>query len=40
LFVLLIIVGGLLYFQLAEQSGEPVDSRIEAMYLVLTMVFM
>jgi len=39
LFALLIVGGGSLYFYLAEQSGEPLNSRVEAVYLVLTMVF-
>ncbi len=40
LFAVLIVGGGLLYFYLAQQAGESVDSRAEAVYIVLTMVFM
>jgi len=39
LFTLAIIGGGLWYFQLAAQAGEPLNSASEAIYAVLTMVF-
>jgi voltage-gated potassium channel len=40
LFALLIIGGGLSYYYLARQAGEPLTSRVEAIYVVLTMVFL
>ncbi len=40
LFALLIIGGGLSYDYLARQAGEPLPSRVEAIYVVLTMVFL
>jgi voltage-gated potassium channel len=39
-FFLTIIVGGALYFGIAEAVGEPVKSFMEAVYLVLTMTFL
>jgi Trk K+ transport system NAD-binding subunit len=40
LFALLIIGGGLLYYVLARQAGEPLHGPIEAIYFVLAMVFL
>ncbi len=40
LFALLIVGGGLSYDYLARQAGEPLPSRVEAIYVVLTMVFL
>ncbi|MBI5304641.1 MAG: NAD-binding protein [Chloroflexi bacterium] len=40
LFVVLVIGGGILYFNLAEQAGEALSNPVEAIYLALTMVFM
>jgi len=40
LFILLIAGGGLLYYSLAEQAGEPLHSPVEAIYTVLSMVFL
>jgi Trk K+ transport system NAD-binding subunit len=39
-FALLIGGGGLAYFQLAAQAGEPLASPVESVYFVLTLVFM
>ncbi|MBI5651433.1 MAG: hypothetical protein HZC40_13475 [Chloroflexi bacterium] len=39
-FALLVIGGGLVYFQLAAQAGEPLASPVESIYFVLTLVFM
>lgn len=39
-FFLTIMVGGALYFGMAEAVGEPVKSFMEAVYLVLTMAFL
>ncbi len=40
LFVLAIVGGGLLYFYLASQAGEALDSLAEAVYTVLGLVFL
>ena len=40
LFALLIVGGGLLYFSLAQEAGEPIATRAEAIYAVLAMVFL
>ena len=40
LFSILVIGGGLLYFYLAARSGENLGSPAEAVYIVLTMVFL
>ena len=40
LFAALIIGGGMAYFSLARQAGESICSPAEAIYLVLTMVFL
>ncbi len=40
LFALLIIGGGLLYYFLARQAGEPLHGQAEAIYTVLAMVFL
>ncbi len=38
-FALLVIGGGLLYFNLALQAGEPLHSPVEGVYVALLMVF-
>ena len=40
LFALLIGGGGLLYYYLALQAGEPLHGRVQAIYTVLSMVFL
>ena len=40
LFALLIVGGGLLYYFLAQQAGEPLNGRVQAVYTVLSMVFL
>jgi Trk K+ transport system NAD-binding subunit len=40
LFASLIVGGGWLYYYLAQQAGEPMATRAEAIYAVLTMVFL
>lgn len=40
LFALVIIGGGLLYFDLAQRAGEPIRAPVEAIYLALTLVFL
>ncbi|CAG0942449.1 partial Voltage-gated potassium channel Kch, partial [Anaerolineae bacterium] len=40
LFALVIIGGGLLYFDLAHRAGEPIRAPVEAVYLALTLVFL
>ncbi len=40
LFIVLIVGGGLLYYYAAEQAGEQLSSQAEAIYAVLTMVFL
>lgn len=40
LFALLIVGGGLLYYSLARQAGEPLHGQVEAIYTVLSMVFL
>lgn len=39
LLLLLIVVGGLLYDELARRAGEPVATPVEAVYSVMTMIF-
>ena len=39
LFILAMIGGGLLYYQLSNLANQPVGSRIEAVYLVLALTF-
>lgn len=38
-FVSAVFGGGLLYFRIAEQVGEPVENVAEAIYIVLTLAF-
>ncbi len=40
LFALVVAGGGLAYFELARIAGEPLPSRVEAIYAALTMVFL
>ena len=40
LFALVIIGGGLLYFDLAQRASEPIRTPVEAIYLALTLVFL
>lgn len=40
LFALAMVGGGLLYFNLARLSGHPLTSRVEAIYLVLSLTFL
>jgi voltage-gated potassium channel len=39
-FLLAVIGGGFIYFELARFTGEALSNRLEAIYLVLTMVFL
>ncbi len=39
LFIALIVGGGVTYYYLARQAGEPIPTPSEAIYLALTMVF-
>jgi len=40
LFTVVVVGGGLMYYLLALQAGEPLDSPVEAIYHALTLVFL
>lgn len=40
LFLLMLVGAGILYFLLAAQAGQPVDSLVESIYLVLSLAFL
>ena len=40
IFLLAVILGGFLYFQLAQLAGEPVETLTEAMYRVFLQAFL
>ena len=39
-FIAALIIGGALYFQLAQQANEPLNNLAEAIYLVLSLTFL